>query len=576
MSYLHSKKGTSFWIASIFGVWSLLPFGCTPSINVPKTEAPGTETLSASALTPANELSKVTLSASSLVADGTSSVTATVTLYAPDLTPVPGKRIMLFSNRGPSTDTIIAQEAGSNITDSQGMAYFKVTTNSADPNSMTLSALDETDALSLVSRATLSLVAPSPALAASPSNTSPVSPTPSSVPPSPLPTATAASVVPDLPSSSTSTVTLSTGTVTADGATTVTVTVTLLTSTLSPVSGKTVTLASSRGLASDTITLQSPASAVSDSSGRAYFLFKTAVAFPSSVTLSAIDSTDAIAVTATANLSLTTLYDAIALANRGMAYSVRRLYTTYSGPLLKVRRTSDNATLDIGATAAGNLDTAALSSFVGSGGGYVTRWYDQSGKLADQVQLTLGNQPRIMNGGILDKFSNGVASTYYSGGSNMAGTMANAFNTQLTIHAVGRSTNQGTWRVMWNIGGSGGRFGWAVYYAPAYYIATGSPLDCIFSSGLPFGEFVGSVQYAPPARPLSRFNLVDVAYTGSPNWAGVSLNGGAGNYPVWLGTDSWGANWVGFVSELVIHTTSLSTPTVLQLEQNEKAYFGTP
>ena len=47
------------------------------------------------------------------------------------------------------------------------------------------------------------------------------------------------------------------------------------------------------------------------------------------------------------------------------AYSVRRLRTAYTGPLLRVRRSNDNAEQDIGATYAGELNTSALATFCG-------------------------------------------------------------------------------------------------------------------------------------------------------------------------------------------------------------------
>ena len=62
------------------------------------------------------------------------------------------------------------------------------------------------------------------------------------------------------------------------------------------------------------------------------------------------------------------------------AYSVRRLTTTYQGPLLRIRRSSDNATQDINFTSQGDLDEFAIILFTGAGNtAYVDKWYDQSG-----------------------------------------------------------------------------------------------------------------------------------------------------------------------------------------------------
>ena len=81
------------------------------------------------------------------------------------------------------------------------------------------------------------------------------------------------------------------------------------------------------------------------------------------------------------------------------AYSLRKLRSSYSGSAIRVRRSSDNTELNIGFDSDGNLDTISLSSFVGSGNGFVTTWYDQSGSLRDITQSTAANQPKIVNAG---------------------------------------------------------------------------------------------------------------------------------------------------------------------------------
>lgn len=80
-------------------------------------------------------------------------------------------------------------------------------------------------------------------------------------------------------------------------------------------------------------------------------------------------------------------------------YSIRRLYTSYVGSPLRVRRSSDSTEQDIGFDVDGNLDQAALLSFVGVSDGYVVKWYDQSGNGLDCVQSTLSYQPRIVSSG---------------------------------------------------------------------------------------------------------------------------------------------------------------------------------
>lgn len=83
---------------------------------------------------------------------------------------------------------------------------------------------------------------------------------------------------------------------------------------------------------------------------------------------------------------------------------IARLLGAYSGPLIRVRRSSDNAEQNIGFAVGGALDTAVLATFVGGGSAFVTRVYDQSGAANDLVQATTTKQPRIVNAGTYDGF----------------------------------------------------------------------------------------------------------------------------------------------------------------------------
>ena len=81
-----------------------------------------------------------------------------------------------------------------------------------------------------------------------------------------------------------------------------------------------------------------------------------------------------------------------------VAHSLRKLKTTYSGYAIKVRRSSDNTETDIGFSGE-VLDTVSLLTFVGSGNGFVTTWYDQSGNDKHATQTTASKQPQIVSSG---------------------------------------------------------------------------------------------------------------------------------------------------------------------------------
>ena len=83
------------------------------------------------------------------------------------------------------------------------------------------------------------------------------------------------------------------------------------------------------------------------------------------------------------------------------AYSLQKLRTAYTGYAIRVRRSSDNTSQDIGFNSNGTLNTTSLLSFVGANNGFVSIWYDQSGNAYNFEQPTLDYQPQVVNSGSL-------------------------------------------------------------------------------------------------------------------------------------------------------------------------------
>ncbi|MBL7693133.1 MAG: VCBS repeat-containing protein, partial [Flavipsychrobacter sp.] len=103
-----------------------------------------------------------------------------------------------------------------------------------------------------------------------------------------------------------------------------------------------------------------------------------------------------------------------------VAYSVRRLSTSYTGKLIQVRRSSDNSLSDIGYNAGNHLDTVALKTFIGGNTGYVVKWYDQSGNGNDGIQATNSSQPMIVSAGTIVR-ANGEPAIKFNGTNFMDG-----------------------------------------------------------------------------------------------------------------------------------------------------------
>ena len=100
------------------------------------------------------------------------------------------------------------------------------------------------------------------------------------------------------------------------------------------------------------------------------------------------------------------------------AYAMRRLAGSYSGPLIKVRRASDNGEIDIYASKDGTLDTGTLFSVGFFTSLYLVTWYDQSGNGRHLQQATQALQPRISNNGTFERLLQGIAVRSLAG-SNM-------------------------------------------------------------------------------------------------------------------------------------------------------------
>ena len=117
------------------------------------------------------------------------------------------------------------------------------------------------------------------------------------------------------------------------------------------------------------------------------------------------------------------------------AWSTRKVSSTYTGSCLRVRRSSDDAELDIGFSGV-LLDTAALLAFVGVGNGFVVTWYDQSGAgiNRDFAQLAKPNQPSIVTSGALLTTVGGQPSLVFDGATSIMVT-DNLASAYLTVAA---------------------------------------------------------------------------------------------------------------------------------------------
>ena len=155
--------------------------------------------------------------------------------------------------------------------------------------------------------------------------------------------------------------------------------------------------------------------------------------------------------------------------------------STYAGPLVRVRRSSDNSEQDFFTTGTPDtngdrwLDTASLLLFVGAGSGFVSIWYDQSGNGRHMRQTSNGAQPRIINSGVLET-SNGRPAIWTAAGLSMStgvSTWLVTGNADRALNAVVNRQSGGTMAVWSGQHASNGAWGVDVgsptFFAPYTY-----------------------------------------------------------------------------------------------------------
>lgn len=109
--------------------------------------------------------------------------------------------------------------------------------------------------------------------------------------------------------------------------------------------------------------------------------------------------------TSQSSVSLSPHYLLDKVGNADVALSLRRLRTSYTGYALRIRRSTDNAEMDIGFNTDGHFDALALTDFLGAAQGYVAIWYDQSGNSHHMLQPLKASQPRVLPAQVSNRYA---------------------------------------------------------------------------------------------------------------------------------------------------------------------------
>jgi hypothetical protein len=240
--------------------------------------------------------------------------------------------------------------------------------------------------------------------------------------------------------------------------------------------------------------------------------------------------------------------------NAAAAYSVRALSSSYRGPLVKVRRSSDNVERDFFALQNGNLDTFGLATFCAGTDGFVTTWYDQSGVGRNATQSTAANQPQIVINGVVT--NDGVTNAIKF---NDSGAQTLSFNAITNIRSVFHVHKLNTITSGFNIFFLGGSSFYDYHGSSEFYLAAPyASLDIL--NGV--NKFNGVVTNLANKQYNLNRNFISLIHTASTGRANT------------ISADRTETNrsWKGFISEIVLYSSD-QTSNRNNIELNINTYY---
>lgn len=250
-------------------------------------------------------------------------------------------------------------------------------------------------------------------------------------------------------------------------------------------------------------------------------------------------------------------------------FGLRRLKSNYTGACIRVRRSSDNSELDIGFVG-DDLDTAALSSFIGVFSAYVTTWYDQSGNGNNRTQTTGANQPRIASGGVIDTVA-GYPAIFFSGTNRLEAFGALVTNQNLSsfIVLVNNKGSLGTTNnttALYDQGSN--QFAFACQNAGTTAYGQGTGPTASYKNGTSIAMATrANVQTALTGTARMQLSLCNFYVNGT--WGGLGLMG----YAVTVPPAGGGFDYQGYCLEEIVYIGNMDSKRV-GVENYQRPYFG--
>jgi hypothetical protein len=253
------------------------------------------------------------------------------------------------------------------------------------------------------------------------------------------------------------------------------------------------------------------------------------------------------------------------------AYSTRKLDQNYTGSALQIRRTSDNATQDIGFVN-NEFDSVALQNFLGASPGRVSIWYDQSGNGRNLTNATALEQPK------LSVVNNKYALSFESAnGQRLISAITNAIATNgiYSTFGVGLLFNTSGTKVLFHQDQGSVRIGqW-------FRVSGTTNSSIVFSNNNTTSTTESSFSSSPYS--LNMLSLIRKAST-AELWVngftnGASVTSGTASYSagnmggIYVGRRTVGEAYDGLTPELILYPADMTTDR-LAIETNIRNYYG--
>ncbi len=257
------------------------------------------------------------------------------------------------------------------------------------------------------------------------------------------------------------------------------------------------------------------------------------------------------------------------LVDISFAYSMRILESDYEGPLVRLRRQSDNAEMDFGCTDTDIVDVAAINSWRGGANVFMVVWYDQSGLGRNAIQNTNANQPQFIPNIALPYFiGDGVNDFLDTQTSVQIVTDAGANGTVLMV-LNGTTKRQNQFGVLVNNNRWLAHINWSdnnTYFDPGY--CCNNPRSFGNASGV--GVWSHYSFFREDLTSTARKNGV-VEFSGAFANRRCTLNF---NFTIGWARGNSGLYSNSSFNEMIMYSTDIPISDIQEIEENAMAFWG--